>query len=118
MPPFSETVVTVPIRPDTVRFSTVTRTVRSDIKLYDTVPGVFNAVQYGTPYNQDYVPATVPFSFVQGFKTSTHNNTHFKNKYKKKSSRAPLIVPRIIELPKDADPHLDQGLILDPLTVE
>ena len=27
------------------------------------------------------------------------------------------LVPRIIELSKDVDPHLDRGLILDPLTV-
>ena len=44
MPPFSETIVTLPIRLDTVRFSTVTRTIRSDTELYDTVLGVFDAV--------------------------------------------------------------------------
>ena len=38
MPPFSETIVTVPIRANTVRFSTVPRTVRSDTELYDIVP--------------------------------------------------------------------------------
>ena len=111
-----EIVVTVPIRLNTVRVSTVPRTVLS--KKYHTVPGVSNTVQYSTPCNPDYVPVTVPFSFVQGLKSSKRNNTHFKNKYKKKFSRTPLIVPRIIELSKDADPHLDQGLILDPLTVE
>ena len=51
MPPFSERVVTIPIRSDTVRFSTVTRIVRSDTELYDTVLGVLNALQYGTPCN-------------------------------------------------------------------
>jgi hypothetical protein len=61
MPPFSETIVAVPIRSYTVRLSTVTRTVRSDTELYDTVLGVLNAVQYGTPCNQDYVSVTVPF---------------------------------------------------------
>ena len=118
IPQFSETTVIVPIRSDTVRFSIVPRIVRSDTELYDVVPGVLNAVQYGTPCNQDYVAVTVPFSFVQGFQTSKRNNTHIKNKYKKKFSRTPLIVPRIIELSKDANPHLDQGLIFDPLTFE
>jgi hypothetical protein len=117
MPPFSEKIVTVPIRSDTVRFDTVPRTIRSDIELYNIVPSVFDAVQYGMNINPDFVPITVPFSFVEGLKTSKRNNTHFKNKYKKKFSRTPLIVPRIIELSKDVDPHLDQGLILDPLTV-
>ena len=61
MPQFSETTVTIPIRSDTVRFSTVARTVRSDTKMYDNVPGVFNIVQYGTQCNQDYIHVTVPF---------------------------------------------------------
>ena len=95
--------------------STVPRTVRYNTKLYDIVPGVFDAVQYGTPCNQDFVHVTVPFSFVQGLKTFERNYTHlYKNKYKKKVSRTPLIVPRIIELSKDANPHLDQRVV--PLT--
>jgi hypothetical protein len=53
MPPFSETSVTIPIRSDMVRFGTVPRTIRSDIELYNTVPGVFDAVHYGTPCNPD-----------------------------------------------------------------
>ena len=61
MPQFPETLVTVPIRSDTVRFSIVTRNVRSDTELYDIVLGVFNTIQYGTPCNQDFVPITVPF---------------------------------------------------------
>ena len=81
MPPFSETLFKVPIRSDTVRFITVPRIVRSDTKLYDSVPGVFNTVQYGTPCNQDFVPVTVPFSFVQGLKTSKRNNTHYKTSF-------------------------------------
>ena len=72
--------------------------------MYDIVPGVFNIVNYGTPCNQDSIHVTVPFSFVQGYKTS-----------KRKLSRTPLIVPRIIELSKDANPHLDQRVA--PLTV-
>jgi hypothetical protein len=117
MPPFSEKLVTIPIRSDTVRFGTAPRTIRSDIEFYNIVPCVFDAVQHGTSSNLDFVPITVPFSFVEGLETSKRNNTHFKNKYKKKFSRTPSIVPRIIELSKDADPHLDQGLILNPLTV-
>ena len=65
------------------------------------------------------VPLTVPLTFVQGLKPSKRSNTHCKNKYKKKKiPRTPLLVPRIIELSKDVDPHLDQGLIVDPLTFE
>jgi hypothetical protein len=36
---------------------------------------------------------------------------------KKNFPRTPLLVPRTTELSKDVDPHLDQGLIVDPLTV-
>jgi len=75
MPPFSETSVTVPIYPDTVQFGTAPCTVRSDIELYNIVLGVFDAVQYGTPCNPDFVPITVPFSFVEGLKTTKRNNT-------------------------------------------
>ena len=70
MPQFSEKIVTVPICLDTIRFSTVPRTLRSDTKMYDDVLGVFNTVQYGTPCNQDFVPDSVPFSFAQGLKTA------------------------------------------------
>jgi hypothetical protein len=66
MLPSSETSITITIRSDTVRFGTVPRTVRSDTKLYDTVLGVFNAVQYGTSCNQDFEHVTVSVSFVQG----------------------------------------------------
>ncbi len=83
MPPFSETLVIEPMRSNTVRFSTVPRTVRSDTKLYNTVPNVFDAVQYGTPCNPDFVPIMAPFSFVEGLKISKHNNTRYKSKYKK-----------------------------------
>ena len=75
--------------------------------MYNIVPVVFDAVQYGTPCNPDFVSITVSFSFVEGLKTYKRNNIHDKNKHKKKSSRTPLIVPRIIELSKDANPHLD-----------
>ena len=117
MPPFPEIIVTVPIRSDTVHFSTVQRTLRSPTEMYDIVPCVFNTVQYGTPCNQDSVHVTVPFSFVQGLKTSKSKNTHLRNKYNKKFSRTTLIVPRIIDQSKDTHPHLDQGLILDPLKI-
>jgi hypothetical protein len=108
MPLFLETLVTVPVRSNTVRFGTVPRTVRSDIEMYDIVPCVFDGVQYGTPCIQDCVHVTVPFSFVQGIKNYKRNNTHFKHKYlKEKFSRIPLIVLRIIEIYMDVDPHLD-----------
>ena len=61
MPQFLETIVTIPIRSDMVRISTVPRIVRSPVEMYDIVPGVFNTIQYGTPCNQDFVPITVPF---------------------------------------------------------
>ena len=96
MPQFPETLFTVAIRSDTVRFNAVQHTVRSPTDRYDNVPSVFSTVQYGTPCNQNSVPITVPFLFVEGLKTSKRNNTHFKNKYKKIFSRTPLIVPRII----------------------
>ena len=66
MSPFSETVVTIPIRLDTARFNIVPRIVRSDNELYNILSGVFDAVQYVTPCNLDFVPFTVPFSFVEG----------------------------------------------------
>ena len=105
----------MPIRSDTVRFSTLPRTTRSDTERYNNAPSVFDAVQYGTPCNPNFVPITVPFSFVEGSKSSKRNDTHFKNKYNKKFSRTPLIVPRIIEPSKDVDPQLDQRVA--PLTV-
>ncbi len=73
-------------------------------------------VQSKNILNSILVPLTVPLTFVQGLKSSKRKNTHFKNKYlkKKKFPRTPLLVPRIIELSKDADPHLDRGLIVDP----
>jgi len=83
MPQCSETIITVPIRSVTVRFGTVPRTSRSDTKMYDIVPGVFNTVQYGTPCNQDFVYVTVPFSFGQGLKTYKRKNTYLRNKYNK-----------------------------------
>ena len=54
MPPFSEKLVTVPIRLDTVRIGTVQRTIRYDIELYNTAPDVFDAVQYGTNSSPDF----------------------------------------------------------------
>ena len=51
---------------------------RSNTELYDIVLGVFDAVQYGTPCYQDFVPITVAFSFVQGKKTYKRKNTHNK----------------------------------------
>ena len=64
----------------------------------------------------NYVPTTVPPSFVQGLSTPKRNNSGLRNKYSKmrKLSRTPIVVPRIIEYSKDADPHLDQN---NPLTV-
>jgi hypothetical protein len=90
IPLFSETVVILTVRSDTVRLSTVPRTVRDDTELYNTIPGALDAVQCGTTCNQYYVLVTVPFSFVQGFKTSKRNNTHYENKYKKKNLSYPI----------------------------
>ena len=72
--------------------------------------------KYGTMSNFNDVPATVPPSFVQGLSTPKRNNSGLRNKYIKmrKLSRTPIVVSRIIEYSKDADPHLDQN---NPLTI-
>ncbi len=130
-PNMSLVMETVPIRADSVRHNTVPDVVRSDTPRYDTVPynTVPNAyhleliypstVQSNNILNTILVPLTVPLTFVQGLKPSKRKNTHIKNKHLKKKNfpRTPLLVPRIIELSKDANPHLDLGLIIDPLTV-
>ena len=122
---------TVPIRAYSVRHNIVSDVVRSGTPRYGIVPYniVPNAihlelihpsiVQSKNILNSIHVPLTVPLTFVQGSKSSKRKNTHFKNKDSKEKNypRTPLLVPRIIELSKDADPHLDQGLIVDPLTV-
>ena len=108
MPLVLETKVTTPTRADTVRFSNVPRIVRSDAEIYGTILGVFDALHYGTPCNQDYVHVTAPFSFLQGLNSSKRSNSHLRNKYNKKHSRTPLIVPNIIDQYKDVDPHRDQ----------
>ena len=83
MPQVSETVVTVPIRSFSARCDTESRVVRSDIVLHDIVPGVRNVhtkrkgtVQYGTSCYQDFVPATVPLSFVRGLKRCNLDYVH------------------------------------------
>jgi hypothetical protein len=131
-PNMSLVIETVPIRADSARHDTVPDFVRSGkpqygIVPYSTVPDANHleliypsTIQSKSMLSTILVPLTVPLTFVQGLKASKRSNTHCKNKYKKKNTfpRTPLLVPRIIELAKDADPHLDQGLILDPLTVE
>ncbi len=123
---------TVPIRANSARHDTVPNFVRSGTPQYGTVPygTVPDAIQLELIYpstvqsqnslDSILVPLTIPLTFVQGLKNPKRKNTHNKNKYKKKNTfpRIPLHVPRIIELSKDADPHLDQGLIVYPLTVE
>ena len=115
-----------------VRHDTVPNFVRSGTPQYGTVPYSTvpdanhleliypSTVQSKNSLNSISVPLTVPLTFVQGLNTPKRKNTHFKNKYLKKKNfpRTPLLVPRIIELSKDADPHLDRGLIVDPLKIE
>ena len=102
IPQISEIVVIVPIRSDTIRVSTVPRTilspsitvpniVRSPTEMYDIVPNVFNTVQYGTPCNTNCVPVTVPFSIVQGLKTSKRNNTHLRRLYETSTIKKILV---------------------------
>ena len=81
IPLFSKTIVTVHVPTDTVRISTVSCDVRSNTKLYDTIPSVFDAVQYETPCNQHFVRVTILFLFVHGLKISKRNNTYFTIKY-------------------------------------
>ena len=123
---------TVPIRADSARHDTVPGFVRSGTPQYGIVPygTVPDAIQLELIYPSTVqsknsldsipVPLSTPLTFVQGLKSPKRKNTHCKNKYKKRNTfpRTPLLVPRIIELSKDADPHLDQGLIVDSLTVE
>ena len=82
MPQVSETIVTVPIRSDLVRYDSVSSDVRSDTMLYDNVPYLecamfiqiistqvpYRTVHYGTACNPNCVPSTVPLSFVHGLK--------------------------------------------------
>ena len=68
MPTTLEGIVTVPIRSNMVRFSSVPHIVRSNTEMYGTVPSVFDAIQYGTPCNQDFVPITVPFHSCKDLK--------------------------------------------------
>ena len=48
------------------------------------------------------------------------NDSCLRNKYTKKQvkTRSPLIVPRIIDYSKDADPHLDQRNTLTVKTMD
>ncbi len=71
---------------------------------------------YDTLSKLNYVPATVPPSFVQGLYIPKRTDSCLRNKYTKKRnlSRTPLVVPRIIDHSKDANPHLDQS---NPRTV-
>ncbi len=117
----------VPIRVDSARHDTVLDFVRSGTPQYGTVPygTVPDAIQLELIYPSTVqsknsldsipLPLTIPLTFIQGLKNPKRKNTQCKNKYKKKNTfpRTPLLDPRIIELSKDADPHLDQGLILD-----
>ena len=92
------------VHSDTVQKNALTKFYRPDTQ------------EYGTLSNLNYVPATVPPSFVQGLSTPKRNNSSLRNKYIKmrKLSRTPIVVSRIIEYSKDDDPHLDQS---NPLIV-
>jgi hypothetical protein len=114
---------TVSISSDSVHYNTVSDIVRSGTTRYGTVPDANHfeliypsIVQSVRILNTIFVPLTVPLALVQGLTLSKRNNTHFKNKYlkKRKFPRTPLLVPRILEISKDVDPHLDKGLILGP----
>ena len=64
---------------------------------------------YSTLSKLDYVHVTVPPSFVQGLIMPKRIDSCLRNKYtkKRKLSRTPIVVPRIIDHSKDANPHLD-----------
>jgi len=79
MPQVSETVViTVPKRSYLVRYDIVSRVVRPDIVLYDSLPYQecamfiqiistqvpYRTAHYGTACNPDYVPSTVRGTFI------------------------------------------------------
>ena len=121
---FTPVTVPVPIRSNSVQCATVPPFISPDAVLSHTVPenthinlhGISTGVQiYDTLSNLQDVPATVPPSFVHGLFIPKRTDSCLRNKYmkKRKLSRT-LVVPRIIEYSKDADPHLDQN---KPLTV-
>ena len=118
--------VTVPIRSNTVQHhvppSESPSTVYSD-NVPDTNltnPHRTNTEDYSTLSNLDYVPVMVPPSFVQGLNMPKRTDSCLRNKYKQKRklSRTPIVVPRIIECAKDANPHLDQDNILTVITMD
>ena len=69
-----------------------------------------NTEDYGTLSKLEYVHVMVPPSFVQGLIMPKRTDSCLRNKYTKKRtlSRTPIVVPRIIDHSKDANPHLDQ----------
>ena len=87
-PNMSLAMETVPVRSDSVRHGTVPNNVRPNTTRYGTVPYANHrefiypgTVQSSKNLNTIIVPLTVSLAFVQGFKPSKRNNTHFKNKY-------------------------------------
>ena len=117
--------VPVPIRSNSVQYDIVPPFVSLNAVHSHTVPentqtnlhGTSTGIQkYDTLSKSNYVPATVPPSFVQGLYIPKRTDSCLRNKYtkKRKLSRTSLVVPRIIDHSKDANPHLDQS---NPLTV-
>ena len=62
----------------------------------------------------------VPPSFVQGLIMPKRTDSCLRNKYtkKRKLSRTPIVVTRIIDHSKDANPHLDQVNSLTVITMD
>ena len=79
-----------------------------------------NIEDYGTLSKLDYVSFMVPPSFVQGLNMPKRTDSCLRNKRtkKRKLSRTPIVVPRIIEHSKDANPHLDQVNSLTVITMD
>jgi hypothetical protein len=81
---------------------------------------VTDTEKYGTLYNLDYLSVTVPPSFVQVSIMPKRTDSCLRNKYtkKRKISRTPIVIPRIIDHFKDANPHLDQVNSLTVITMD
>ena len=146
--PVSELVVTVPVRSSPLPYGTVPLSESPKPAQYVTIPNATftipnrtDTIQYGTIQDQNFAPVTVPVrlnslqldtcnsvpphntvpsSFVQGLNIPKRTDSCLRNKYKqmRKLSRTPLVVPRIIECAKDANPHLDQDNIMTAITMD
>ena len=105
---------TVPIRLNTVQYHVPPSESPSTV-YFDNVPETAlanshrtNTEDYSTLSKFNYIPAMVPPSFVQGLIMPKRTDSCLRNKYtkKRKLSRTPIVVTRIIDHSKDAKTKL------------